>query len=238
VAPVLPEVNRDAVGPGFLAQTGGGHRVRFLGAARLPDGGNMIDVDVEAHENRLLGVLDYCRLLGLKFTPSNAIPQSAHRAGLLLGAALLVGCGGSSHVAPAEPQAAVRSFMNAVKANSVTAMGELWGTARGPAIANMKREEMEQRLTVIRAYLSHDRFEFVERNAPDPAGGQQRTLDVRIFRGNCQPVVPFTVVGWRGGLAGPGHRPGGGREPGPSLPAARIPARDPAARKPNSLIRC
>jgi hypothetical protein len=138
-------------------------------------------------------------LLALNFMPCIRIPQPVRLTGVLL-AALVLGCGGrGSHVSPADPEAAVRSFLSAVRANSLTAMGELWGTARGPAMSNMRREEMEQRLTVIRAYLTHDSFEFVERNAPDPVGGQQRIFDVRLQRGHCRPVVPFTVVRWRDG---------------------------------------
>jgi hypothetical protein len=47
VAPVLPEMRGDAVGAGAFAQLGGGGRVGFLAPPRLPDRGDMIDVDVE-----------------------------------------------------------------------------------------------------------------------------------------------------------------------------------------------
>jgi hypothetical protein len=131
-------------------------------------------------------------------TPPQPVPVA--RVWLTL-MALAAACSRGGNVpAPTEPEAAIRGFMNAVRANSIIAMGEYWGTSRGPAVRIMDRTEMEQRLTVIRTYLTHDSFEFTERNVPAPAGGGQRILDVRIVRGNCRPVVPFTVVrsgsGW------------------------------------------
>ena len=58
----------------------------------------------------------------------------------LLGAILTVGScssgggggGGGGMTAPVSPEATVEAFMNAVRANSLVAMGDLWGTDRGP----------------------------------------------------------------------------------------------------------
>ena len=198
VPPVFAKVDRDAIGTRPLAEARRRDGVGLAGAAGLSQGRHVIHVHIKAHGRRLLGVPGGCRLLALNFIVGVRIPQPVGVAGVLA-VTLILGCGGGAHVAPVDPQAAVRSFMSAVKANSITAMGEVWGSSRGPAVANMKREELEQRLTVMRAYLTHDSFEFVQRNAPDPIGGQQRMYDVRIVRGNCRPVVPFTVVRWRDG---------------------------------------
>lgn len=115
---------------------------------------------------------------------------------------MAVACGGRRNVASgpaaAEPEAAVRAFLNAVKANSLTGMAELWGTDKGPAARTMDEQEMDKRLSVIRAFLVHDRFEFQARNTMDAMGAEQRVLDVRLSRNGCQPVVPFTVVRWSG----------------------------------------
>ena len=72
-----------------------------------------------------------------------AAPQG-YRLRATLGVAatlLLAACGGSraSVPAPVSPEAAVRSFLNAVKAKSLSAMGETWGAARGPAGATGRR---------------------------------------------------------------------------------------------------
>ena len=48
VPPVFPEVGRDPVGPGPLAQHGGGHRIGVGAAPRLPDRGDMVNVHVQA----------------------------------------------------------------------------------------------------------------------------------------------------------------------------------------------
>ncbi len=118
-------------------------------------------------------------------------------------AALAVGsCGGSSqYTAPTEPEAAIRGFLSAVQSNSLLAMGELFGTGRGPAISYMDREELQKRLTIIQRYLNHDQFEIL---GPSNQGSlsqspDQRTVDVRLFRRGCAPVVPFTLVRYRGG---------------------------------------
>lgn len=112
------------------------------------------------------------------------------------------GCGGSaaSYAAPASPEQAIAGFLAAVQANSQVAMGELWGTSDGPAASRMSREELEKRLTVIRAYLVHDAYTVVPGDGSLPAEQGERIVQVRLERNGCTPVVPFTVVrygrGW------------------------------------------
>ena len=113
---------------------------------------------------------------------------------------LAAACGRhASGVAPADPEAAIRAFLNAVHANSLRGMAEWWGTEKGPASQTMDHQELDKRLTVMRTFLVHDSFEFQPRNTLDATGTDQRVLDVRITRGACQPVVPFTVVRWGNG---------------------------------------
>lgn len=130
------------------------------------------------------------------------LSQPARAAGLAFAVALsAVGCGRgqTSATAPLDPESTIRQFMNAVKANSLTGMAELWGTRKGRASATMNHEEMDKRLTVIRSFLAHDSFEFQPRNMLSATGADQRVLDVRITRKACTPVVPFTVVRWGNG---------------------------------------
>lgn len=114
---------------------------------------------------------------------------------------LLAACGGPrTVVAPVSPEAAVRGFLNAVRANSLIAMSELWGSPRGPARSYMKRDELDQRLTVIRTYLNHETFEILESQGALPVGPDgRRSLQVRLTRRGCTPVVPFAVVPYGGG---------------------------------------
>ncbi len=131
------------------------------------------------------------------------VPVMRSRAvGRALLLALVVGCGGGSQAfAPSSPEAAVEGFLSAVKANSLVAMGELWGTSSGPMAGRMDRDELEKRLTVIRVYLAHDQYEIVpagaRASAAAPAGA--RAVHARLTRGACRPVVPFTVVPFRQG---------------------------------------
>jgi len=91
--------------------------------------------------------------------------------------------------------------MSAVNANSLVAMGEVWGTERGPAVSYMDREVLEKRLTIIRSYLVHDSYELLEASASALGmTSDRRVVQVRLVRQGCTPTVPFTVVrsgsGW------------------------------------------
>jgi hypothetical protein len=127
------------------------------------------------------------------------------RASVLALALATAACGGGAHqvvsngTAPVEPEAAVRAFMNAVKSNSLVGMRDLWGSEKGPAATYLNAQDVEKRLTVIRAFLDHDRFEFAQPNEVDPANSAQRIVKVRLSRKGCQPVVPFTTVRWNSG---------------------------------------
>ena len=98
---------------------------------------------------------------------------------------LLAACGGGGHEpivpAPAEPDVAIRQFMSAVAAHDLEQMASLWGGARGPAVRYMDRDELHQRLTVIRIYLEHERYEILPpgiNTAPEPGrrhNPQQKT---------------------------------------------------------------
>ena len=115
---------------------------------------------------------------------------------------LLAACGGprAGGPAPVSPEAAIRSFLNAVKANSLAGMGATWGSSRGPASSYMDQAELEQRLTVIRAFLEHEKFEILGSQAGvAPGADQKRVVQVRLTRKGCEPVVPFTVIPYGGG---------------------------------------
>ncbi|MFQ5705092.1 MAG: hypothetical protein ACE5HT_13860 [Gemmatimonadales bacterium] len=139
----------------------------------------------------------------MKFTTISKITQ-ARRLPLPVFLALAVSsCAGAPSVPPpASPEATVRGFLNAVKANSLVAMGELWGTNDGPASKRMKPDVLHQRLTVIKAYLEHEKFQVV------PRGGMtqqlsvapgERVVYVQLTRKGCAPVVPFTLTQYKGG---------------------------------------
>lgn len=118
---------------------------------------------------------------------------------LLAAAITTVACGGrkSGIVAPSDPEIAVRGFLNAAAANNLFAMGQLWGDTRGPASTYMDERDLEQRLTVIRVYLEHERFEILPPDAAGrPVAADRRIVRVRLLRKGCTPIVPFTVERW------------------------------------------
>lgn len=128
--------------------------------------------------------------------------RQVYAVGTCVVALAAVSCGGSSqYTAPAQPEATIRGFLNAVQSNSLVAMGELWGGTRGPAVSYMDREELEKRLTVIRSYLVHEEFEILgpSNQASLSDSPNQRTVEVRLSRAGCTPVVPFTLIRYRGG---------------------------------------
>jgi hypothetical protein len=113
------------------------------------------------------------------------------------------GCVGKSAgpgTLPADPVAVVERFLAAVKANDLDAMGDLWGSSRGPANTWMAADYREKALTVIRATLVYEAY------AVDPSGtrpgssARERVVRVQLRRNNCQPTVPFTTLrvgdGW------------------------------------------
>jgi hypothetical protein len=100
---------------------------------------------------------------------------------------------------PSDPAATVATFLAAVKANDLAAMGAVWGRGdRGPGPRWEDPETLRKRLVVMQSVLVHDRYEMVAGN--DPIADPQRpVLRARLFRNGCEPVVPFTMVRYRDG---------------------------------------
>lgn len=115
---------------------------------------------------------------------------------------LLAACGGRGATTvpvPAEPEAAIRVFMEAVRGNDLETMSNLWGGSRGPAVNRMDRQELRQRLTVIQVYLDHESYEILPPGLGGVTIGKTREFSVRISRKGCRPSVPFTLVQYREG---------------------------------------
>lgn len=120
---------------------------------------------------------------------------------LLLAAA----CGGGKPVSQAgpdaaatTPDAAVRSFMQAVADSNITRMGHFWGTGKGPAAVVNQPSDHQQRLTVTQSYLRGSTYRVVRM---DPVSNSQdrMTVTVDLDRRNpdgqvCVKQVPFGVI--------------------------------------------
>ncbi len=90
--------------------------------------------------------------------------------------------------------------MNAVAAEDLRRMAELWGTGRGPASGTMDQEELQMRLNVMQRYLVHESYEvLVGQDQSFSSDENRRSYQVRLIRGRCVDVVPFTLVRFRQG---------------------------------------
>jgi hypothetical protein len=122
---------------------------------------------------------------------------------------VLVGLGcGAQHpgaLTPQTPNEALSKFMDAVKANDLTRMGNLWGSDRGPASSFMDQDHLNRQLTTIQIYWNHAGYRIIE--GPLPAQplnptfknvpSADRLLDFKVElqrAGGCRQVVPITLV--------------------------------------------
>ncbi len=125
-----------------------------------------------------------------------------YRRKAVLALLLLGGCGGRGTTTvpvPAEPESAIRGFMEAVKGNDLETMAGLWGGSRGPAVEHMDQQQLRQRLTVIQVYLDHESYEILPPGLGGASIGKKREFSVHISRKGCRPSVPFTLVQFQEG---------------------------------------
>jgi len=88
---------------------------------------------------------------------------------------------------------AVEGFLAGAKAQDLGRMAAVWGTARGPARAQLQPDEVEKRLIVIQCLLNHDSWRFVEERARLSSGGRQDWV-VEIRRESRTGQTVFTTV--------------------------------------------
>ncbi len=121
-------------------------------------------------------------------------------ASLALAAAACSSAATSSFVAPVDPEVTVSSFMNAVQANNLQAMGQLWGTESGPMAGRMDADQLDMRLTVMQRYLAHEKYQIVPPPSTATVREGRRTYQVKLTRFGCVVQVPIELVqvksGW------------------------------------------
>jgi hypothetical protein len=105
-------------------------------------------------------------------------------------------CGGGAGPARVEPansaKGAVNRFMEAVADSNLKVMGELWGTAAGPATKTNQPSDWERRIAIMRAYLQNESHRVV---SDTPNGSDARhAVQVELRRQLCTWVVPFSVI--------------------------------------------
>jgi hypothetical protein len=123
------------------------------------------------------------------------------KVGTALAALGVLACGGGSRTpAPVSLNETIAHFMAAVKANDIERMGTLWGSERGPAAQWMKGTELQQRLTVIQKYLSHEGYQVIEGPLPVPGKDNLRTFRLELQRATgCNVAFPIDLVRAKGG---------------------------------------
>jgi hypothetical protein len=116
---------------------------------------------------------------------------------------LALACGGggggsqpSPNEAAATPDAAVRSFMQAVADSNITRMGRYWGSGKGPAAVVGQPADHQQRLTVTQSFLRRSAYRVVRM---DPVSDDKMTVVVDLDRRDpdgttCVRQVPFAVI--------------------------------------------
>ena len=105
----------------------------------------------------------------------------------------------ASLMLPVDPQVTVTRFMSAVEANSLIAMGQLWGTKKGLAADKMDRTELDKRLTVMQLYLVNDEYEIVASRSAARRDDGVRAYQIRLTRAGCVHNVPVELLrvgGW------------------------------------------
>jgi len=111
-----------------------------------------------------------------------------------------VACGGSktgsvepsTGVSPT-PEAAVRSFLQAVADSNIDRMAMLWGSEKGPAGRTKQPADYIKRMEVIQIYLRNSAYTIgaINKVEGDPS---RNTVNVVFDRKACVRTMPVTVL--------------------------------------------
>lgn len=187
VSSILAQVRGDSVRTRALAVLCRGDRIRLVGASRLTQRRDMIDVDVQS----LMGCSHVCSPVGSR---SQVRGRHTVKRSLIAFVMILAACGpktgGPLTGAPA-PRTAVEQFLAAVRAQDLQAMSIIWGSEKGPARDLIDRKELEKRELVMQCMLTHDQFRVLS-ETPSTAG--KRVFRVELKRGPITRATNFTTA--------------------------------------------
>ena len=93
----------------------------------------------------------------------------------------------------ASGRGAVESFLTAVRTQDLQGMSALWGTSKGLARDQLKREELEKRLVIMQCLMQHDKFVFTEERPRLQAGGKQEHV-VTLTNGKQSATTTIATV--------------------------------------------
>ncbi|WP_411280825.1 hypothetical protein [Gemmatimonas sp.] len=101
-------------------------------------------------------------------------------------------------VGAATGKVAVEGFLRAVKAQDLQTMSAIWGTVKGAARDQMKREDLEKRLIIMQCTLTHDRWVFLEDRPRLQTGGRQE-FQIELTQGPRSAKTSIVTVSGPGG---------------------------------------
>lgn len=204
MAPIFAKVGSNPISASIFAEERRGKRIRFVGAARLTNGGDMIDVD---EQTLVRGV--HCSGGGAVWrTPpvdppagrhyvriQTALEPSVRKWALLIvvaaACARTPSMGSSLTGAPTAREAATM-FVGAAQAQDLQAMGAVWGTDKGAARDNMERDVLDRRLIILQPCYTHDRAQVLDEQIG--AAATERRVRIQLTRANRTKTLEFKVV--------------------------------------------
>lgn len=95
-------------------------------------------------------------------------------------------------------KAAVEGFLKAVKAQDLQTMSAIWGTTKGAARDQMKRDELEKRLIIMQCTLTHEKWAYLEDRPRLQTGGRQE-FQLELFQGQRSAKTSIVTVSGPGG---------------------------------------
>lgn len=95
-------------------------------------------------------------------------------------------------------KAAVEGFLKAVKAQDLQTMSAIWGTTKGAARDQMKREDLEKRLIIMQCTLTHEKWTFLEDRPRLQTGGRQE-FQLELFQAQRSAKTSILTVSGPGG---------------------------------------
>jgi hypothetical protein len=207
VPSIFAEMRRDSVGADLLAQQSRRDWIRFDSAPGLPDGRDVIDVDVQplVLEHDYLGLApssygDRMKLTALTLASITMVCACATSPSkVTTGAPMPAVAPAGNTTGAADARGAVSAFLDAAKSQDLQALAAIWGSAEGSVrdTGTIPRDEMEKRELVMLCYLTHDTYQIL---SDAPAPNNERVIAAQLKRGTLARTANFFAV------AGPGGR--------------------------------
>ena len=185
-------MSRYPLGPRILTEEGRRDGIGFVGAPRLAQRRDMVDVYIKT----LVSCWHCHTSLGSPTTTAEFSVNRLQVSMIALAVSATGACGGSgsSHgqlTGAAAPRLAVEQFMAAARAQDLQAFSAIWGSEKGAARDVVPRDQLEKRELTMMCYLTHDKFDIGAEVTPKPT---EHDFQVELTRGSVSKETKVTVV--------------------------------------------